>query len=261
MKEIFTELLNICEKYRDCHKIMVLFFMAVLVIFLINCKKEDEDPEKLPDEACKDSRVSPAVFVLSIYTGIAYCFALLLRSVSDKTDKTDKSDIKKRFLWIPAVLFLSAAVILSGNRIISKDYYSPADNTLHLRTQYVAVMDRILEDAGSKQVIRVAGYEAISDCFAVYSSRFSPLYDGVDKDHLNELSKDAYTVYEQFQDKEPDMKKVTDALKSSGCIYLVTDTDKYYPLFPASEYGYVLLDKIGSIEIYRISDETGGEDG
>ncbi len=239
--------MNFCERYRGCQRISVLFLMAVLVILTVNREKKQQEEEQ------KDSRVCPAVFVLSVYTGIAYAFSLLL-------SKIGKKEGKGRSLSIAVISFLLViTALLSGRRVMSEDHFSPAENALHLRTEHIAVMDRIIKDAGNRQVIRVAGPMDISMIFNVYSSRFAPLYSSDDEKYIASLSKDARAVYEQFKNKEPDMKKVTDALRRSDCTYLVINTDKYYPEFKAAEFGFDLVETVGFYEIYRMPGNTGGD--
>ena len=233
--------------YRGTGKLPVLFAVALLILY----RKKGESV----------SRYHPAVFLLSLWTGIAYAFAGVLSALREKVKPEQKEDAVKgnkyRSIFNFVVIFLCViAVMLSGKRIFSEEFYTRAENTLHIRTSYVYVMDQVLAAAGDENVIRIIAPPNISPYLRPYSSRFLPVYDYPKNGDASLLSENARIIYNQFSTSVPDMRRIANAGKAEGCSYLLLDTGKYYPEFKPTEFGFELLNTADNWEIYRLSEDA-----
>lgn len=113
MKTAVLELINGYEAYLGSSKIIPLFFVALAAVYLMNTYEKDT----------KRRRINPAVFLLSIWSGIAYAMTCCIKKPARKA--------------IPIVLFSLAMVMISGKFIFSKDayplsiyYYTPVKITV-----------------------------------------------------------------------------------------------------------------------------------
>ncbi|MCR5108923.1 MAG: hypothetical protein K6B28_12275 [Lachnospiraceae bacterium] len=238
MKELLNDLIVIYDDCKSFFKPLVLFLVSVLAISLMNDSENKDD---------NGSRVSPAVFVLSFFTGIAYAFSLAIKNY-----KKDEKRLSGILVRVVACFLFIEAIILSGERVIGNDHFYRTENALHISTEKIALMDFILKDSEGSSVVRIAAPEEIAVCLRPYSSRFDPVFEQVDIDHLDKLTKEGQIIYEEFMYNDPDMKTVADAAMEAGCTYIVTDNEKYYPEFKLSEFGYELVSCIGSLEVYKL---------
>ncbi|HAG70294.1 MAG TPA: hypothetical protein DCL38_10040 [Lachnospiraceae bacterium] len=271
MKELFGSVTSFYRDYRGTGKLPVLFLVSMLLLLLIAQRKEktaleasrEERSEKkeTPSGSFSTHRALPPVFfLLSVWTGISYALTCL----ASENPAADASPEEKphtagrfvsRLLLSTAVIgLIAASVILSGGRVISEDYFSPAENTLHIKTEYIMIMDRLLELSEDESVTTVIAWPSISPYFKLYSSKFTTLYDHTENRDPASLQGSARIVYDQFSVSVPDMKRITDVGHKEGYDFLIVDTGRYYPEFKASEFGYELLDTILDVEIYRRRD-------
>ncbi|MCR5790452.1 MAG: hypothetical protein K6G83_11255 [Lachnospiraceae bacterium] len=247
MKELLETAAAGIETLRGAGRLLILFAAAVLVICFYAWNHKDNDcPEKEPH---------PAVFLLSFRTAIAYAFTKLLFS-EQKKGKMPRILFRQLLL----MLLCLTAVFLSGKRIISEEFYAPAANTLHIRTEYIMVMDRLLAEGAGQNVISVIAPPELSPYFKPYSSRFMPLYEYPKNGDPETLPEEARIVYHQFSTSVPDMKVITDVGHRMDYDWLIVDTGRYYPEFKASEFDYELVDTVGDYELYYAGDHReGGE--
>ncbi len=258
MKELIESAVALYESFRGTGKLFVLFAAAVLIIILIRKK-------------VSPAGMGPAVFLLSLRTGIAYAFTLLLRAAEQLRNRTgtdngaklpepltEKSQGGKKTARVYRILFntiliglITVAIILSGKRVIAGEFFEPAENTLHLKTRHVMVMDRLLELAGDESVISVIATPQIAPYLRQYSSRFMPLFDYPENGDVQKLKEGARIVYSEYSTSVPRMDRITDIGHKEDYRYLLVDTVRYYPEFKATEFGYELLDTVDGVEIYR----------
>ncbi len=238
MKELYLQLTTVYEHYRGTGKLLILFLVAVLVIYL--AEKRDQNGRQ---------QVYPAFFLLSIWTGIAYAASSIADFFFLNEKNTEKTE--KRKISVPGVLALLFCIVvlsLNGTRIISNSYFEKAQNTMHIRTEYVQVMDAILERTSEPRVIAPPG---LAPYLKMYSSGFITMYDYPANGDISLLDEDARTVYEQLSGSIPDMKKVADIAKENNFEYIILNSQKYYPEFPITMFGYELIDTAGDWEVYR----------
>ena len=257
MKELLEAAANECRRLFGTGKIAVLFLAALLIIYGLNriSRRNPSTPETAQSGCEKRREYPPALFLLSPLTGISYAFTLF-REFADKESGGKKSRLLKS-LAVSGLMVI--AVFLSGSRVISASFFGPAENTLHIKTEYVMVMDKLLELGQEESVISVIAYPALSPYLKVYSSKFMPLYEHPEEEDASDLTESARIVYNQFSTAVPDMKQITDIGRREGYKYIVTDTGRYYPELKASEFGYDLVASAGEIEIYQIAE--GPEEG
>ncbi len=259
MKELLRAAAHEYRQFRGTGKLPVLFLAALLIIYGLNriSRRNPSTPETAQSGREKRREYPPALFLLSPLTGISYAFTLL-REYADK----ENGEKKIRLLKSLAVSGLMVIIIiLSGTRVISASFFGPAENTLHIRTEYVMVMDKLLELGQEDSVISVIAYPALSPYLNAYSSKFMPLYEHPEREDASDLGEGARIVYNQFSTSVPDMKQITDIGRREGYEYIVTDAGLFYPELKASEFGYELVATVGENEIYRIGNgENGGEE-
>lgn len=252
MKELLNTIYNTYSNYRGSGKIPVLFLVSILVIYLINKEKAD-----------KDEKMSPLWFVLFVWGGICYAFTYVIDEI-----RKQKKNKYRILVSVIAVALCSVAVFMSGVRVFSAANYEKAENVMHIRTEYIAVFDRVLSDIKSMEEAGIAEYNedsymiaaptSVSPYIGVYSSKIKVLCDYPVNGNADTLTMDQRIVYEQFLLSVPDMYAVTKAAERSGCSYILIDISRFYPEFKPSEFGYVLVDTVGNWEIYRIDNNKEG---
>lgn len=113
MKTAIIDLINGYESYVGASKIIPLFLVSLLAICLFDLYGNND----------KRRRINPAVFLLSVWSGIAYAMTLCIKKPM------------KRSLTV--FLFLLMVIVFSGNFIFAKDnipysvyYYTPGTITI-----------------------------------------------------------------------------------------------------------------------------------
>ncbi|MFT3982461.1 MAG: hypothetical protein QM697_01030 [Lachnospiraceae bacterium] len=242
MKELYQRFLTAYENYRGTGKLLVLFLVSILVIYLT--EKKDEKGRR---------RFHPAVFLLSIWSGIAYAGSKIADFLFSSAENIDR---KKRIspAGILALLLCIFTLCLSGTKVLSRNYFQKAENTMHIRTEYIQVMDAILADDEYPKVVAPPGF---APYLKMYSARFETLYDYPKNGDVSQLSADARAVYEQLSGSVPNMKTVAEAAKENGCRYVILSSEKYYPEFPITSFGFQLADTVGEWEIYKETEGNG----
>ncbi len=242
MKEVYQQVLTAYENYRGMGKLFVLFLVSVLVIYLTENEKENGR-----------RRLYPAVFLLSVWTGIAYAGSSISHLLFAPAKNSEQ---KKRVspMGLLALFFCVITLCLSGTRVINRKYFEKTENTMHIRTEYIQVMDVILADDSHPKVVAPPGF---APYLKMYSSRFETLYDYPKNGDVSLLSGDARAVYEQLSCSVPNMKTVADIAKENGCGYVILNSEKYYSEFPLTSFGFQLADTVGEWEIYKETEGNG----
>lgn len=99
MKTAVTDLINGYKSYVGFSKIIPLFLIAMIAVYFIN----------IYDCESKRRRINPAVFLLSVWSGIAYAITLFIKKAEKKS--------------IIAALFSLVMIVYSGSFIFSKEAY------------------------------------------------------------------------------------------------------------------------------------------
>jgi len=240
MRELLQDVILMYTRYRGNGRLIPLALVALLLCYVIIVKTK------------KGRRINPAVFFLYLQAGIAYALIEITKLVCNPNSNKNR-DKFDRLLSLIALLIVAFALCLSGNRILSSEYFVKADNSMHIRQEYVDVMDRILMDDDNPGVI--APYE-MSPYFTMYSSRFNMLYDYPKDADLDLLNKDAREAYEELFGYEPDTFKLAQIAKRNNLSYVIISSGRHYPEFPLSTYGFIELDRIGDYIIYK---DAGGD--
>ena len=239
MKELCVSVINAYNDYRGTGKLLALFLVSVLIIYLIN---------RLPNR----SGVSPFYFILSPVTGIGYAFSMLYAEgcsakgdIKNSGSVTERKPVKKLL-----VCFLLALVlILSGQWVFSPDDHYAAENFMHIKAEDKAVFDTLLsKDEG---VIRVMASPEISPYMKAYSKRFDVMFGYPDKGEPAGLSEDERYVYEQMSLSTPNEGETVKRIKKLGYEYIVYDREKTYMELPLEEFGYELIAEVSGYLIYR----------
>lgn len=257
MRELLQDAVSMYVKYRGNGRLVPLVLVALLLCFIMIIKSE------------KGRRINPAVFLLYIWAGVAYVLSTIISDTghyicnkncdidgNEKEESKTETYINKALPYI-AFLIIVFALSITGNRILSSEYFVKADNNLHIRQEYVDVMERILLDSDNPSVI--APYE-ISPYFSMYSAKFNMLYDYPKDADLNSLNRDAREAYDELFGYEPDTYKLSQIAKKNGMEYVVMSSGRHYPEFPITEYGFMQLDAVGDYIIYKISEVQNEKD-
>lgn len=249
MKELYQQFVTTYENYRGTGKLLVLFLVAVLLIFPVQ--------KSMGQKKADGAGWSPVVFLLSIWTGIAYAGSFIADFLfCTQTDsKSNAATDKKRKYPLMGLLSLVLCILLlslSGTRVFSHTFFEKAENSMHVRPEYVQVMDALLEETESPKVIAPPGF---APYLKMYSSRFDTLYDYPKNGDISELSGEARAVYEQLSSAHPDTKLIADTAKETGCQYVLMEEGKFYPEFPITEFGFELEKTVGGWNIYKEKEE------
>lgn len=124
MKDAFAGIVASYSELTGTSKVVLLFLVSVIAIILINENFTEDDERR---------KISPAVFIMSIWSLIAYAAVSLTHviiksptviSETNDTEEQKKSQTKvKRLEAVVCVLFISAMIILSGGIVISRTLY------------------------------------------------------------------------------------------------------------------------------------------
>lgn len=251
MKELYQQFVTTYENYRGTGKLLVLFIVAVLLIFLVQKNGEQDKTD--------GTKWSPAVFLLSVWTGIAYAGSFIADFLfCPQTDlEPDMAVSKKRkipFMGLLSLILCILLLSLSGTRIFSNTFFEKTENPMHVRPEYVQVMDALLEETESPKVIAPPGF---APYLKMYSSRFETLYDYPKNGDTSKLSEDARAVYEQLSGAHPDTKLIADVARETGCQYVLMEEGKFYPEFPITEFGFELEKTVVGWNIYKEKEGMG----
>lgn len=104
MKDAFASVIAFFTSVFGDSKIIVLFLLSILAVIIINEKA---------DEKSEGRRINPAVFLLSIWTGISYAAVALLKKIEKK----------KKLEFVFLFLVISVIIIFSANTVFSVDGY------------------------------------------------------------------------------------------------------------------------------------------
>ena len=234
MKELWQSILNAYGNYRGTGKLFGLFLVAVLIIYLMNNSNDAE-------ETGIKRRINPGLFLLFIWGGIAYGFSMILGMLKSKRIKPVYSVI------VCGLMVLT--IIMSGKRVFCEEFYSKADNGMHIKAEYVEVMDSILDN--NDDYIRIVAAPNMAPYFSMYSSKLTTLYTYPDNNDLSLLDKDERYIYEQMACSTPDEKKLVEKMRELDCNYIVYNSTKNYFELPLEGFGYELTDSVGDYRVYR----------
>lgn len=106
MKELWESTINAYNDYRGTGKLLALFLVSVLIIYVIKCERSKESDREI---------LSPLLFVLSPTAGIGYAFTL----VYDRyLGQEEESDGRKAFLNRVLIgLLIMLTLALSGRLV------------------------------------------------------------------------------------------------------------------------------------------------
>ncbi len=235
MKELWETIITAYNNYRGTGKGLTLFLVSVLIICLL--RKDDTGTD--------EGQVSPLAFILNPLAGIGYAFTRALYRYRAKS--------------VPAGILAGALVIitliLSGGWVFSdKDHYL-TENAMHIRQEYVDVMNTLLESGDG--TIRVVAPPGLSPYMKAYSGRFDVMYGYPENGDPKNLGSDAGYVYEQMSLSVPDQARVVETIRKEGYDHILYDSRKTFFSLPFEEYDYELVGEVSGFRIYRDRKGTG----
>ena len=248
MKELWESVTNTYNNYRGTGKLLALFLVSVLIIYLsahskraIHTDNKKNDPDK--------GEVSPALFILSPITGIAYAFALVRRTISE--------NISRAGYALLACAFIVLSIILGGRWVFSSDDHCTAENDLHIKQEYIDVFDALLgEGAGT---IRICSTPEISSYMKMYSPAFDVMFVRPVNGDASVLKGDVRAVYDQMAMSTPDESRVVELLRDNGYDHILYNVQGTYWNLPLEEFGYELLMQVGDYKVYKDKEGDAGK--
>ena len=244
MKELLS---SIAKTYEDCRgtgKFFALFFVAVLIIYLINNSASLMMSE---EETGTDRRVSPGLFLLAPVACIGYAFALLYNRM--------RCVVKgSRVFCVLMSTFTVLALMLGGTRVFKAEDHYVAENKLHIKQAYVEVMDTMLN--GTEGTLRVMASPDISSYMALYDPRFDMMYGYPENGDVSSFKGDIRYVYEQMSVPTPEETQVVEKTRALGYDYIVYNADRTYMEMPLEEYDYELVAEVAGYRIYKDSKDS-----
>ena len=235
MKELWASLITTYNNYRGTGKGLTLFLVSVLIIYLLN-RAENEGEE--------NERVNPLIFVLSPVSGIGYAFSRALGRFRSKSV----------FSGILAGLLVIVTLILSGGWIFSEADHYRTENMLHIKQEYVDVMDSML--ASEEGTIRVVAPVGFSPYMNAYSDRFDVMFSYPKYGDPGKLDADARYVYEQMTLSTPDQTRLVETIRKAGYDHIIYNSQKTFFELPFEEYDYELTGDLAGYRIYRDRSRT-----
>lgn len=238
MKEFIYKLLTGFYQFRGEGKLISLFILALLVIYLKGQKEEG------------GRRQSPAVFLLSSWTAVAYVLTYAMDRVwNEKMVKKPLSILTK----LSAVFLSVSIVIFSGKAVFHEEFCKKADNSMHIKQEYVAALDCILSDSDAPCIIAPP---EIAPYLKMYHAKIETLYDYPKNQDVSLLSEEAQIVYGELSDAHPNTKKIAEIGKKNGYQYIIWNPSKYYPEFSLTLYGYEKFADVEGLEVYKLKEDA-----
>lgn len=223
LSEILSNINNIYETYRGDGKILVIFLISVLALYLIRGE-----------------------FDFSIFCLIPSPLMAVGASVAKAVEKS------KNWYYRLLVIFLCGfAIMLTGERIYSSERISLKENQYYIPEDLRQTMDYILSIDEAPSVIAMPDYCLY---FPIYSSKFNMLYEQRIGDDIRYLSEEVRTIFGQLSDQNPDMYIVSQTAKKSGYKYIVLKREHYWPEFGLDRFDYELANSIGEWDIYILKE-------
>lgn len=144
MKELFETIINTYNNYRGTGKVLALFLVSVLIIYMVNvCRQKDGEATSV---------INPLLFILCPLAGIGYAFTLACGEYMERVRKHNDVDhvIFKRVL---IALLIIMTLTLSGRFVfmaISIDRALPFMLIPVYIAIYVLLAGRLFENRGLK---------------------------------------------------------------------------------------------------------------
>ena len=253
MKELWQTITNTYNNYRGTGKLLALFLVSVLIIYLLNIKEQRENYEAGRKENSA-SGVSPLVFVLSPISGIAYAFTRLYRRIFLIPTDKKRTDIKHTWIYpFLAAMCIVLTLILSGRWIFTSDDHYMAENRMHIKQEYVNVFMALLSTEDGD--IRICSTPEISTYMRMYSPRLDVMFVRPVNGDASILKGDVRAVYDQMSMSTPDEGRVVEMLRDNGYDHILYNEKGTYWNLPLEEFGYELILKAGDYRVYRDAKE------
>ena len=181
---------------------------------------------------------NPFVLILAPLGLVSSSAAKVLAVVREK---------KNRWAMLFAIFLCAFVIMLTGERIYSKDHLVKAENVMHIPQGYKTAMDYMLEHCENPKVLAMPDY---SIYHLMYSSRFNMLYEQRYDEDVRYLSEDARNAYAELSSLNPDMLIVSESAMNYGCDYIILKSGHYWPMFPLDRYDYQLEATVEGWDIY-----------
>ena len=208
--------------------ILVLYIASIIVMLFF-----------LPSKGIKT-----APLILSVAATIGCAFARFLSAVRSA------KGCAKPVRYAATVLAVCLGVLafaVSGKMVFSRDLSGASTNEFHIPDGLLRSMDEILADCDDPKVLTMPGWGLY---LKSYSSAFTLMYEDPEGGDISSLDEDEMKVYTELTKNAPDMKKVADIARGSGCSYVILSKD-LWPEKPITRYGYDLLFEDDDCCVYR----------
>jgi len=222
---MISELLrNLHESFvslRGDGKIIVLFIVALLFLYLINSRLD----------------FNIFAFILAPLAAIGTAFGKVM------------SSIKNKWIRVFAGLLIAIAIIMSGGLIYSGERAEKAENMYHIPEDYIEVMDYILSISDNPKVLAMPDYSMYHE---IYSSRFDMLYEQRSGDDVRYLSDEARATFIELSKTGPDMYTVSKSALDADCDFIVLKKNYYWCELPLYHFHYEVIKSFDNWEVYAV---------
>lgn len=234
LRQLWYDFVTSYKNYRGTGPILVLFVVALLLIVIKGIRN-------------KDNRLFAAVFGGIATIGCAFSeffYSLFDRKYEKKSERV--------YVCAFALILCVLVTALAGNRVFSRNYEERAENTKHISTDLMGVMDNLLaKETGD---ICIFPSPELGDELTAYSSRFIPAYEEYYGD-VSKYDESIREAYVQLLEVHPDMEKVSKAAKMCNSRYVLLENGKW-PERPLEDYGYSLVDSNEGFSVYEYIGEV-----
>ncbi|MCR5421754.1 MAG: hypothetical protein K6E98_12215 [Lachnospiraceae bacterium] len=244
MRELLDTLVSSYNDYRGTGKLLALFLVSVLIIYLYK------------------NKTNPLMFILSPIAGIAYAFTLLrercIKEVKKKTlgEVFVCSRLYGNIMTVLVIGFTVLMIMLSGRWIFSdKDHYL-AQNSVHIKQDYIGLSDEIhkstgIYDGSGEEKIRILSTPEISNYLEIYDPALELLVAYPSREEMTKADDDITYIYDQMLISTPDQERVIRLTREKGYDHIVYNSQKTYWNLPLEEFGYELIGEYGDYKIYK----------
>lgn len=185
-----------------------------------------------------------AYILLSPFGTIGAAASEMIRAVS--SSKYPRPAVKTAAV-VFAVILATLTITSSGEYVFSDEVSSPSTNDMHMPEGLDMAADAILDDSSAPMVLTMPGWGTY---LTAYSSNIRLMYEDPLGNDISRLGDDARSAYTELGRTHPDMKKIAQLAGKNGCTYVIV-SDRMWPEFPLTYYGYEMIYDDGNCSVYK----------
>ncbi len=179
------------------------------------------------------------LWLIPSYVVIGYAACKLIVTVSDRTRRST-------VMWIALAVTLEI-VVISGSLVYFNQYVTPAENPYHIPDNVIEICDIIIPDEGEERV-KAAFPSELVHFVRQYDTRIIMPYGR----EMIATQWDYYNPVYEVMEKPAEIKakELVDALRESGCDYVILSSERLIDE-DITSYGYEVIGTVGLYSIYE----------